>query len=63
MSLLVVGLLMVGGYLTFQGIDGKAAYRGTPVEATLPVELMATDDRVESPEGVVPDMTQADHPC
>jgi len=56
------GLLMVGGYLTFQGIEGKAAYRGTPVETALPVELLATDDRVESPDGVVPDIVQADHP-
>ena len=25
-------LLMIGGYLTFQGIEGKAAYHGTPVK-------------------------------
>src|SRR5690606_35228925 len=30
------GLVMVGGYLTFQGIDGKARYAGTAVERALP---------------------------
>ena len=45
---------MVGGYLTFQGIDGKARYAGSPVEAALPVTLLPVDDRVERPAGVVP---------
>jgi uncharacterized membrane protein len=56
------GLLMVGGYLTFQGIEGKGAYHGTPVEEVLPVTLQAVDDRVESPQGVVPEIVQANHP-
>jgi uncharacterized membrane protein len=46
------GLVMVGGYLTFQGIEAKARYAGTPVEEALPVTLLAGDDRVEAPEGV-----------
>jgi uncharacterized membrane protein len=56
------GLLMVGGYLTFQGIEGKAAYHGTPVDEVLPVALSPTDDRQEHPEGVVPEMVAPDHP-
>ena len=48
------GFLMVGGYLTFQGINGAARYRGTPVEQILPVEMLAHDDRVEAPEGFHP---------
>jgi uncharacterized membrane protein len=56
------GLLMVGGYLTFQGIEGKAAYHGTAVDAVLPVALSATDDRQEHPEGVVPETVDAAHP-
>ena len=43
------GLLMIGGYLSFAGIDGKARYHGTPVEDALPVTIAATDDRVEAP--------------
>jgi uncharacterized membrane protein len=57
------GLLMVGGYLTFQGIEGKAAYCGTAVDAVLPVALAATDDRQEHPEGVVPETVDAAHPA
>ncbi len=55
-------LVMVGGYLTFQGIDGKARYHGTPVEDVLPVTISDVDDRMESPEGVVPEVVEPDHP-
>jgi uncharacterized membrane protein len=56
------GLLMVGGYMTFQGIEGKANYHGSPVEDVLPVTLFSGDDRSERPEGVVPEVVKADHP-
>lgn len=56
------GLVMVGGYLTFQGIEGKARYAGSPVEDALPVRLLTGDDRVEAPEGVQPVVRLADHP-
>src|SRR5947209_2811478 len=55
-------LVMIGGYLTFQGIDGKGRYAGTAVEHALPVTLSPFDDRVESPQGVMPRVTQAAHP-
>jgi len=48
------GLVMIGGYMTFQGIDAKARYRGTSVEQALPVTLLTGDDRVEAPEGLLP---------
>ena len=56
------GLLMVGGYLTFQGIGAKANYKGTAVERVLPVTLFAGDDRSEQPQGVRPVVVDADHP-
>lgn len=56
------GLVMVGGYLTFQGIDAKARYRGTPVEEALPVLMEPGDDRAEHPQGVAPKVTDAAHP-
>jgi uncharacterized membrane protein len=56
------GLVMIGGYLTFQGIDGKARYAGTPVEDVLPVSLQLGDDRVEAPSGVLPSTRLAGHP-
>lgn len=45
------GLVMVGGYLTFQGIDGRGRWRRTPVEDALPVTCLPYDDRIEVPEG------------
>ena len=56
------GLIMVGGYLTFQGIDAKARYAKSPVEEVLPVTILERDDRVEVPEGVSPQVHVADHP-
>lgn len=56
------GLGMVGGYLSFQGLDGKARWRNTPVAEVLPVEMMAGDDRVEAPEGARPVIVQPEHP-
>ena len=56
------GLVMVGGYFSFQGIDGKARWRKTPVEDVLPVTCHPWDDRVEMPEGAVPEVLQPDHP-
>lgn len=55
------GFIMVGGYLTFQGIDAKGQYAGSPAEEALPVTLMRADDRVEAPQGVVPKISK-DHP-
>lgn len=55
-------LLMIGGYLSFQGIDGRARWRGTPVEDTLPVTCHPWDDRVEIPEGATAEILQPDHP-
>lgn len=48
------GFGMIGGYLSFQGIDAKANYRNTSVAEILPVEMLAGDDRVEAPQGVRP---------
>ena len=53
---------MVGGYMTFRGIDGKAHYHGTPVEEALPANIFATDDRQETPQGVTPIVSAAYHP-
>ena len=54
-------LIMVGGYLSFQGIEGKARYAGTAVEEALPATLMQVDDRVEAPEGAAPRPTTGGH--
>lgn len=51
------GLLMVGGYMTFAGIDGKGKWHDTSVQEVLPVEVLTVDDRMEHCEGVTPVMT------
>jgi uncharacterized membrane protein len=56
-------LLMFGGYYSFQGINGGARYRKTPVEEVLPVTCLPYDDRIEVPEGFSAVVTgPADHP-
>lgn len=46
------GLVMVGGYMSFTGIDGRARFGESPLAAVLPVEMLDHDDRVEVPEGL-----------
>lgn len=56
------GFAMMGGYMSFQGIDSKGRYANTPVGEILPVKLLNYDDRVEAPEGVTPYKVKKDHP-
>lgn len=49
------GLLMIGGYLSFMGIEGKANYKNTILADVLPIVMLERDDRVEKPEGVYPE--------
>ena len=55
------GLMMVGGYNSFQGMMGTARYHDTPVEDCLPVSCSPFADGLEAPEGLVPHVV-ADHP-
>ena len=55
------GLLMIGGYMTFSGIDGKGKWQDTAVQEVLPVQVLPTDDRMEHCEGVRP-VCVKDHP-
>jgi uncharacterized membrane protein len=54
------GLLMVGGYMSFSGLEGKAHYEMTALADVLPVGMLGRDDRVERPAGVVPKV-ELDH--
>jgi uncharacterized membrane protein len=56
------GLLMCGGYYSFAGIYGAAKYYRSPLEPVLPVSIHPFDDRVETPEGVKPNIVMSDHP-
>lgn len=53
---------MIGGYMSFQGIDCKGRYKDTPIEEILPVDLYDFDDRSEHPEGITIDIVKPDHP-
>lgn len=56
------GLAMIGGYFSFQGIDGRARWRRTPVEDALPVTCLPYDDRVEVPDGFRAEILMPEHP-
>jgi uncharacterized membrane protein len=56
------GFGMIGGYMTFQGIEAKGKYKDTPIEEILPVNLLPYDDRAETPEGADLRVCMADHP-
>ena len=56
------GLMMAGGYLSFQGFQARANFARTPLAAVLPVLMSDYDDRVEASEGVRPSLVGPDHP-
>jgi uncharacterized membrane protein len=57
------GLVMVGGYLSFTGIDGRARYAQTSLAEVLPVTMLDYDDRVEVPQGATPVVAAPGHPA
>jgi uncharacterized membrane protein len=56
------GLMMAGGYLSFQGFQARANFARSPVADVLPVTMLDGDDRVESPQGAVCEVLLPDHP-
>jgi uncharacterized membrane protein len=56
------GLAMCGGYYSYAGIYAGAKYYRTPIEEILPVAINTFDDRVETPEGIVPEIVHGGHP-
>ncbi|MCL5986546.1 MAG: glutamine amidotransferase [Actinobacteria bacterium] len=56
------GLAMCGGYYSYAGIYGAAKYYRSPIEEALPVNIHTFDDRVETPEGAVPEAVDSNHP-
>lgn len=56
------GLMMAGGYLSFQGFQARANFARSPLAEVLPVLISDYDDRVEAPEGARPALVRPDHP-
>lgn len=57
------GFLMVGGYMSFSGFEGKARFHGTDIERILPVRMLGFDDRHEAPQGTTPVARSTGHPA
>ncbi|MEG2259387.1 MAG: glutamine amidotransferase, partial [Oscillospiraceae bacterium] len=58
------GFMMVGGWLSFSGLQGKGLYGGTQFEEIMPVtcEPRGVDDRVEVTQGYSMDIHKPNHP-
>ncbi len=56
------GFGMIGGYMTFQGMEGKGKWKNSPMEDILPVSLLYGDDRTEVPEGADLTCVPGSHP-
>ena len=55
------GLVMIGGYMSFAGIDGRARYGMSPLASVLPVTMLDHDDRIEVPEGLKTEVVAPEH--
>jgi uncharacterized membrane protein len=55
------GLMMAGGYLSFQGFQARANFARSPLAEVLPVRMLDGDDRAEKPEGAACAVVAADH--
>lgn len=55
------GLMMAGGYLSFQGFQARANFARSPLAEVLPVTMFDFDDRIEVPEGALPTLDAPDH--
>jgi uncharacterized membrane protein len=56
------GFLMIGGYMSYAGIENKARFHDTELEEMMPVEILDHDDRVELPQGFCPQAVEPEHP-
>ncbi len=56
------GLMMAGGYLSFQGFQARANFARSPIAEVLPVTMLDCDDRVEAPQGAAVVLSEPDHP-
>ena len=58
------GFMMIGGWLSFSGLQGKAIYGGTRIEKIMPVNCLpnGADDRLEITWGYDMKLDDPDHP-
>ena len=53
---------MIGGYMSFAGVENKARFHDTELEEMMPVEILDHDDRVELPQGFCAKAVDMKHP-
>lgn len=56
------GMMMLGGWLSFTGVQSKAGWGRSSMAPVLPVECLSTEDLVESSEGFTAEVLMPDHP-
>jgi uncharacterized membrane protein len=58
------GLLLIGGYFAYSGVNATARYGATALAPILPIKILDIDDRVEAPTGVRGELTDVNggHP-
>jgi uncharacterized membrane protein len=56
------GLLMLGGWLSFSGSQGKGGWGRSQLSEALPIQCMVTEDLVESSAGFTPEVVEPNHP-
>ena len=56
------GMMMLGGWLSFSGVQGRGGWGRSRMGAMLPVECLATEDLVESSAGFTAEVLQPEHP-
>jgi uncharacterized membrane protein len=56
------GLMMAGGYLSFQGFQARANFARSPLSGVLPVTMLDCDDRAERPQGASVALVDQGHP-
>jgi uncharacterized membrane protein len=56
------GLMMAGGYLSFQGFQARANFARSPLAKVLPVDMLTGDDRAEKPQGATCAVVSPQHP-
>lgn len=56
------GLMMLGGWLSFSGVQGKSGWGRSTLKDVLPVECLMIEDLVESSAGFTVEVTDPHHP-
>ena len=57
------GMMMLGGWLSFSGVQAKSGWGRSTLQEVLPVECLLVEDLVESSAGFTVEVVMPDHPA